>query len=346
MPAGNDDAVSMRVACFGELLLRLSAPGRELLLQTPRLDVHMGGAEANVAVSLAALGHTAAMISVVADNALGEACLGELRRRQVAASAVARRAGRMGLYFLSHGGSLRPSEITYDRAESVFARCDAADFDFAAALEGADWLHLSGVTPALGERPAAAALAAVRAAASRGVKVSFDCNYRPSLWAAWNGDAASILRGLAAHADLLFADDRALALILDAAASGTEPSARFEELAVRALDTLPRAQRIATTVRTERSVDDHSLGGLLATSGGIVRSATRHIGSIVDRIGSGDAFAAGLVHGLAVSAADAAALDFAVAAACLKHSVPGDANLVGRAEIEALLAGGGYGVRR
>ncbi len=215
------------------------------------------------------------------------------------------------------------------------------------ALEGADRLHLSGVTPALGPRPAAAAVAAARAAVARGVPVSFDCNYRPTLWAAGGSDAPGILRELAGYADLLFADDRALALLLGGApTAGGEPSARFADLAGRALLELPRLQRVATTSRIERSVDHHAIGGLLANADRVLSAASREVTSIVDRIGSGDAFAAGLLDGLSASLGDSEALEFAVAAACLKHSVPGDANLLGRSAIAALLAGHGFGVRR
>ena len=336
----------MRAVCFGELLIRLSAPSHEPLLQTPRLEVHVGGAEANVAVSLGLLGHSAAMVSVVADNALGAACIGELRRRGVDVAAVERRPGRQGLYFLSPGGSLRAAEVTYDRASSVFAQAGPEDFDWAALLEQADWLHLSGVTPALGERSTAAALAAARAATERGVRVSFDCNYRPSLWSAWQGDAPRVLRELAGQAELLFADDRALGLVLGARAGSEDPAARFTDLAGRAMRELPHLRRVATTTREERSVDHHSLGGLLATADVVLSAPAREVPSIVERIGSGDAFAAGLLHGLSSSYADQRSLEFAVAAACLKHSIPGDANLASQAEIDALLAGGGYGVKR
>ena len=150
------------IVCFGELLLRLGAPGRQMLLQSPVLDVHVGGAEANVAVSLARFGHDARMVGVVADNALGEAALGELRRHRVDTRAVQQVAGRMGLYFLTPGAIQRPSEVLYDRADSAFARVGGGTHDWPALLAGADWLHVSGVTPALGQRAADVVLAAVR----------------------------------------------------------------------------------------------------------------------------------------------------------------------------------------
>ena len=171
--------ISPRVVCFGELLLRLGAPGNQLLLQSPTLDVHAGGAEANVGVSLAHFGHDVAMISVVADNPLGAAVAGELRRHGVDTSRVRRSDGRMGLYFLTTGAGHRPSEVVYDRADSAFASARADSYDWPALLQGAQWLHLSGVSPALGMEAAQATLAAARAANERGIKVSFDGNFRP-----------------------------------------------------------------------------------------------------------------------------------------------------------------------
>jgi 2-dehydro-3-deoxygluconokinase len=185
--------MSARIVCFGELLLRLAAPGRERLLQTPRLDVRVGGAEANVAVSLAHFGHHTAMVGTVADNALGEAALGELRRHGVDIDGVLRRQGRMGLYFLATGAGHRPSEVLYDRADSAFANTGSGHYDWPAALAGAAVLHVSGVTPALGRTTADTAIAAARAARAAGAMVSFDGNYRPKLWAAWGGDPRSIL---------------------------------------------------------------------------------------------------------------------------------------------------------
>src|SRR5690606_32987266 len=206
--------MSARVVCFGELLLRLSAPGREKLLQSPQLEVRVGGAEANVGVSLARFGHRVDMVSTVADNALGEAVVGELRRHGVGTSAVRHVPGRMGLYFLAPGAIHRPAEVLYDRAGSAFALAAADSSDWNALRARADWLHLSGVSPALVANAAAAALAAARAARAAGAKVSFDGNFRPKLGEAWQGVAAAILRELMAEADVLFADHRDMGVVL------------------------------------------------------------------------------------------------------------------------------------
>jgi 2-dehydro-3-deoxygluconokinase len=344
-------------ACFGELLLRLSAPGNELLLQSASLDVHIGGAEANVAVSLAQFGHTTHVVSVVPDNPLGKACIGELRRHGVHTEAIHTRRGRMGLYFLTIGAGHRPSEVLYDRADSAFALAPADLFDWQKILAGVSWLHVSGVTPALGPGAAESALRAVRAAREQGRSVSFDCNYRAKLWERWQGDARTILRDMVAESDLLFAEERDMALILGRDYHDRPSQERFQAAAAETLAAFPRLQRIATTVRTQRSVDHHDLAAKLMTrnppgthnglvAGGLQTTRTYSIGRIVDRIGSGDAFAAGVLHGLETGLDDQASLDFGLAAACLKHSIPGDFNLIGVADVHNLLHETGFAVRR
>lgn len=335
-----------RIVCFGELLLRLAAPGRELLLQSPRLDVHVGGAEANVAVSLARFGHDVAMVSVVPRNALGEAAVGELRRHGVDARAVASAAGRMGLYFLATGAVQRPSEVLYDRAGSAFALAPADFHDWDELLRDAGTLHVSGVSPALGPAAAAATLRAVRMASERGLTVSFDGNYRPKLWAAWDGDPPAILRGILAHVDLLFADHRDIAVVLGRDFDALPGTQRNPAAAQAAFAAFPRLRRMATTVRTQHSVDHHELSAQLITRGHEVTTPAHAVTPIVDRIGAGDAFAAGLLHGLRSGQDEAESLRFGLACACLKHSIPGDFNLAGIAEVEAFLGERRFDVRR
>lgn len=333
-------------ACFGELLLRLSAPGHELLLQSGSLNAHIGGAEANVAVALARWGHKALMVSVVPDNALGSACGGELRRHGVHTDNVYTGPGRMGLYFLTVGAGHRPSEVLYDRAESAFALAPPERVSWDPILPQVGWLHVSGVTPALGPAAAAAALRAVRAARAQGCWVSFDCNYRAKLWQRWQGDARTILREIVAEADLLFAEERDIALILGSELPSLPAHERFQASAAEALATFPRLSRVATTVRTQRSVDDHDLAARLMSRSGLVTTRTYSIGRIIDRIGSGDAFAAGVLHGITTGLDNQSALDFGLAAACLKHSIPGDFNLSSIADVHNLLQDAGFTVRR
>lgn len=340
------------IVCFGELLLRLSAPGRERLLQRPAFDVHIGGAEANVAVSLARLGHDTELLGTVADNALGEAALGELRRHGVHVGRVRRAPGRMGLYFLSQGAGLRPSEVLYDRAGSAFATTPAHAYDWPRLLQGTRLFHVSGVTPALGQSTADAAIDAARAAREAGALVSFDGNFRAKLWAAWDGDPGAILRALIGEAALAFADHRDIAVVLgDDAGMGDdtriEPGARFVAAATRAFDAFPRLQRIATTVRTQHSVDDHALGALMATRDGTLHAMpSRPLHGIVDRIGAGDAFAAGVLHGLLTGMRDDDSLAFGLAAACLKHSQPGDFHLSDAGDVLSLVRNERLDVKR
>ena len=336
-----------RVVCFGELLLRMSAPGRELLLQTAQLAVHAGGAEANVGVSLAHLGHAVSMVSTVPSTPLGGFVLGELRRHGVDTAAVQVREGRMGLYFLTTGAVQRASEVVYDRADSAFANSSAADYDWDALLDGADWLHLSGVSPALNPAMAQATLAAARAACDRGVKVSFDGNFRPSLWARWQGDAPGILRALFECADVVFADYRDIGVVLGGEFSQADVRERVDAAAAQAFAAFPRLQWMACTQRTPHSVDNHALGAMLVGRDGTRAVApTREMIGIVDRIGGGDAFAAGILHGMMRGFAPDAIVRFGLAAGCLKHSIPGDFNPVSEADIMALTGEERFDVRR
>ena len=336
-----------RVVCFGELLLRLGAPGHQLLLQTPALDVHCGGAEANVGVSLAHFGHDVAMVSVIADNPLGTAVTGELRKHGVDTSRVHRSEGRMGLYFLTTGAGHRPSEVVYDRADSAFATARAAGYDWPALLQGAQWLHLSGVSPALGAEAAQATLNAARAACALGIKVSFDGNFRPKLWERWGGDAQAILRDLFDCAHIVFADYRDIGVVLGGEFPQADAQARVDAAAAMAFAAFPRLQYLACTQRTAHSVGHHSLGAMLLGRDGIRAVApAEELTDIIDRIGGGDAFAAGVLHGLIEGFDADATIRFGLAAGCLKHSIPGDFNPVGVADVLALVGEGKFDVRR
>ncbi|MCC4608210.1 sugar kinase [Xanthomonas campestris] len=336
-----------RILCFGELLLRLGAPGHELLLQQPRLDVHCGGAEANVGVSLAHFGHDVAMVSTVADNPLGAAVLGELRRHAVDTRHVRRVDGRMGLYFLTTGAIHRPSEVVYDRADSAFALAPADAYDWPALLQGVQWLHLSGVSPALGADVAQATLAAARAARAAGVKVSFDGNYRPKLWQRWQGDARGILHQLFDCADVVFADYRDIGVVLGGEFAQDTLEARVEAAAQQAFAAFPQLQLMACTQRVAHNVDHHSLGAMLVPrEGAVARAPSEELTPIIDRIGGGDAFAAGVLHGLIEGWPLEDTVRFGLAAGCLKHSIPGDFNPLSVADVQACVGDARFDVRR
>jgi 2-dehydro-3-deoxygluconokinase len=329
-----------RFVCFGEILIRLSAPGRELLLQTPTLSTHYGGAEANVAISLARFGHDARMATVLPENVLGDAAIGELRRYGVDAAHIARGPGRMGLYFFTPGAGQRPADIVYDRTGSALAVARAQALDWTAALNGAAWLHVSGVTPALNKATAETTLNAMRTARAAGVKVSYDANYRAKLWEARGDDPRPTLDALFSEADLAFAEARDIAL-----ATG-QRAGNGDEAAAVAFARYPNLQRIAATARNVVSADHHELAAVMYTRAGATRTRTQAVTGIVDRIGGGDAFAAGLLHGIASGSADQEMLDFALGAACLKHFIPGDFNLSSIEDVRFYLSSAGSDVRR
>jgi len=325
--------------------LRMTATGGRLLDELPLIEPFVGGAEANVALGLQRLGHPARMISVVPDNELGLAALQELRKWGVDVSAVTTGSGRMGLYFLTPGAIHRPSDILYDRAGSAFALAGFADTDWAALLDGAEWLHVSGITAALGAAAAQAALDAMTAARRQGVKVSFDCNYRPRLWEAWGGDAPGTIHKLMAHADLMFGTWRDIELVFKTSFPG-EGAEREGAAIAHAFGQFPGLDRVACTRRTPISADHNRLSGLMFTRHGTIETDTYDVAGIVDRIGGGDAFAAGLIHGLLQGESDRRALDYAIAAGCLKHAQPGDLCLVTHNELIDFLSDGGFDVRR
>lgn len=332
------------VATFGEIMLRLSPPGKELLFQSPRLEAVFGGGEANVAVSLAILGHRSRWISVVPANPVGDAALRELRKHGVDVSAVVRGGRRLGIYFAETGANERPSKILYDRDGSGLAEAKPGDVDWAAAFDGMGHLHVTGITPALSASAAALTLEAVRAGRAKKLTVSLDLNYRAKLWR-YGRPAPEVMRELAGLADILVGneEDCQKALGLGAAADlgsgGGLDVAAYERLTGEVLAAFPRLERVALTMRESLSADWNRWSAVMRTRAGFLGSPVYEIRSIVDRIGAGDAFAAGLIHGLASSATDAEALDFAVAAAALKHSIPGDWNLSTEGDIRALVRG-------
>jgi 2-dehydro-3-deoxygluconokinase len=326
------------VACFGELLLRLTAPGRELLLQRPHLDVHIGGAEANVAVGLASLGHATKVVSLIPDNALGQAAAGYLRRHGVDVSGIDAVPGRMGLYFLAPGAGLRASEITYDREGSSFANATAADFDWERLLQGVDLLHMSGITPALGPRSADSAFAATEAAVRLGVPISFDGNYRAQLWERWDSKPREILTRLVAHAQIMFGNQRDISLLLGKTFSG-EGADRRREASEAAFKAFPKLKLIASTARHIDDADRHRISARIDTPDLVAQTEEVVVAGIIDRIGAGDAFATGILHGLRTGRDLEWTVRSGLAVTALKHSLPGDASLFTPRDVEAFMAG-------
>jgi 2-dehydro-3-deoxygluconokinase len=335
-----------RVVCFGEVMLRLTAPRRGLLLTVPGFDATFGGAEANVAVSLAHLGTEAALVTFLPDNELGRAALAEIGRHGVDTKGVRLLPGRLGLYFVTQGAGIRASEVLYDRAHSAFAEAPPDAIDWETALTGATRLHISGVTPAIGPYAAAAAVRAAREASRLGVRLSFDGNFRAKLWSQWQADAPEILRAILANADIAFLEDRDIGLILGQAFEADDDDSRRLLATQAAFERFPRLVTIACTTRRRLQGGATELGACLCSRRANLCAQPIELGEIVDRIGAGDAFAAGLLHGLGHGMAEGEALDFALAAAAHKHSLPGDFNLVSAAELLRFLREGPKDVRR
>ena len=329
----------MKFLAFGEIMLRLSPPGRELLLQTPKFDVWVAGAEANVATALARLGHDVAFASAVPDNDLGDSAISTLRGHGIDTTGIQRRGERMGLYFVTSGAGMRATEVVYDRAHSSFAESPADAWDWDTLLAGVDRLHLSGITPALGPVSAQSALAAVRAASDRGVAVSFDGNWRGKLWARWDGNPRAILSELVEHADLMFGNHRDISLLLDRDFSH-DGEDRRREAAEAAFTAFPKLDTIASTARHVEDADRHRLSARIDTRTSHIQTGEVTLAGIVDRIGAGDAFAAGVLHALRSGRSSEDAARTGLALAALKHSLPGDASLFRQADIDAYLAGG------
>lgn len=332
------------VVCFGEVMVRLSSPPGELPLQSPLLHAHVGGAEANVAVGLCRLGGAARYVGALPSDPLGQAARDHLRRHGVDVSGLVTAPGRTGLYLVTPGSGLRPSEVHYDRAGSAFALAPPEAYDWPRLLAGAGRLHLSGITPALGEGPARATLEAARAAAERGVPVSFDGNYRARLWAGREGEAPAIVRELLSYADLALVDERDLALALERTFHGDRLERR-RAAAAAAFEVFPHLQRVVATVR--ESGEASSLAATLFAHDGTEHAAGPiALYGVVDRIGAGDAFAAGLLFALGEGRPDAEALRFALAAGVLKHSIAGDVLLLSADAVRAAASGETADVRR
>ena len=328
--------MSATVACFGEPLLRLSPPDRERIPQARQFDVHYGGAEANVAVGLARFGLEARYVSKVPATALGTAALQFLRSQGVDTSRVERGGDRLGLYFLETGAAPRPSTVTYDRTHTAIRTLHPDHVDWAGVLQEADWLHWTGITPALGDAPRDCVAVASRMAQDAGATVSCDLNYRSKLWAP--EEARAVMVPLMENVDVCMAGIGAADACLDVQIEerqGERDVDRAKRLLHRLRDIFG-FDIVTTTLRGAPAVFPRTYDGLLCTADGTVHGPERHTLSVVDRVGAGDAFAAGLIAGLLQHGDEATALAFATAAGTLAHTLPGDAPLLDPDEVSAL----------
>jgi 2-dehydro-3-deoxygluconokinase len=335
-----------RVVAFGELLLRLKSPGHERLFQTPVLEATFGGAEANVAIALAMYGVPSSFVTALPPNAVGDSALGELRRFGVDTRGVVRAPGRVGIYFLEAGAAHRASSVVYDREGSSIALAEPGTFDWDAAFDGAAWFHVSGITPAVSERAAAHCLDAVQAARAKGLTVSLDFNHRANLWR-WGKKAPEVMRDVMRHVHVGIAGredaQKALGIDFPADTSIDADPEHYRALAARVLDEFPNLDMQVITLRESRSATQNGWSACLHDRTRFLTSRRYDLTDIVDRVGGGDAFSAGLVYGLLTYRDPAAALEFATAASTLKHTIPGDFNRVSVAEVEALIGGDGSG---
>lgn len=339
--------MSTTVVTLGEIMLRLKSPGFERLLQRPELEATFGGGEANVAVSLAGYGLEARFVSAVPANPVGDACITELRRRGVDTTHIRRQGERLGVYFLEAGANQRPSKVLYDRSHSAIAEARPEDIDLDRAFEGADWFHISGITPAISESAAEISIAAVRRAAERGLTVSCDLNYRKKLWN-YGKTPAAVMGEIIPHVDVAIGNEedfqKSLGVEMPGAVeSGELDREAYAEMAAQVLGAHGKLGKVAVTLRESRSASHNGWSAMLASRQDTRFSRHYEITDIVDRVGAGDAFAAGLIYGLSALPGDAEALEFATAASCLKHSIPGDFALLSVGEVLALAGGDASG---
>ncbi len=335
-----------QIVCFGEMLLRLSSPGKQRLFQTQMLETNFVGAEANAGVTLARLGNQVDMVTVVPDNPVGRACEDALHHQGVNTRYVLRQGERLSTYYLETGALIRPSSITYDRANSAFVNASPADYDWKTILGGADILHICGITLAVGESAYAASLEAVKTARDLGVRVSFDCNYRASLWKGREDRAVEQIRQVISHANILFGGRRDAKLLIGAEIGSGDPQATFRQAANAFFASFPSLEYVCSTQRVVRSADSNDLTGFITTPEQFATSNTYVLDGIVDRIGGGDAFAGGVLHKLCAQASLEDTISFGTAASAIKHSIPGDFNLTSEAEVTALAQGGTLDVQR
>ncbi len=337
-----------RVVTLGEIMLRLKPPGFERFFQSPVLEATFGGGEGNVALSLAIFGLDVAFVTALPANPIADACIRHLRGYGVGTGHILRRGERMGIYFLENGANQRPSNVVYDRSHAAIATVQASDFDWESIFENAGWFHITGITPALSESAADLSLAAVREARVRGLTVSCDYNYRKKLWK-YGKSAPEVMRELVQFVDVGIANEedcqRSLGVTVQADAweqavsSGELDTRRYQALAEKMFAEFPNLKYQTITLRESYSASHNGWSACLYNGSQFFLSPRYEITDIVDRVGGGDSFAAGLIYGLHTGMEPEQALRFATAASCLKHSISGDANLSTVQEVERLMGG-------
>ena len=337
-----------KIVTFGEIMLRLATPGHLRYSQAHSFEATFGGGEANVAVSLANYGEDAQFVTALPDNEIAKACLSELRALGVGVGNCITSGDRMGIYYIEKGAVARPSKVIYDRAHSSIAEILPGSIDWDKVLSDADWFHWTGITPAISAAAAAECLSAVRAANRLGVRVSCDLNFRKNLWK-YGKMASEVMPELVAGCDVIVGNEEDAEKVFGIkpegfnADGGVIDSAKFEYVATELMKRFPRAHKVAITLRGSVNADHNTWGAVLYDGNKLYVSRRYDITDIVDRVGGGDSFCGGLIYGLLEYPSDAQALDFAVAASCLKHTIEGDYNRVSVKEVETLMSGNGSG---
>ncbi len=338
----------MQFLTFGEIMLRLKAPGQERFFQSPMLEATFGGGEANVAVSLANYGQDVSFLTLLPKNAIADECVKELRKFGVDTKRIVRTdKGRLGIYYLEGGANQLPSKVVYDREYSAIALAKPGDIDWDKAFEGIGWFHITGITPAISESAMLLSLESVKEAKKRGITVSCDLNFRKNLWK-YGKKAAEVMGELAKYVDVAIANEedvqKSLGITTDVVVeSGSLDRAKYKALGDKVLAAYPDMKMIAITLRESKSADSNGWAACLNDRERFYESKRYMINDIVDRVGGGDSFAGGLLYGLTHYEDRQTALEFAVAASCLKHSIIGDFNRVGTDDVEKLMGGDGTG---
>ena len=328
---------------FGEIMLRLKPPNWERFFQSPLLEATFGGGEANVAVGLARFGLNTAYVSAIPDNAIGDACIRELKRQDIDTSLILRKGNRLGIYFLEAGANQRPSVVIYDRSHSAIAEARPGDIDWDKVFDGASWFHISGITPAIALSASELSLEAVKKAKEKGITISCDLNFRKNLWQ-YGKSAPEVMGELVKYVDIALGNEedcqKSLGVKVDInVESGNLQAEKYKELTERVLELYPNIKKIAITLRESHSADYNGWAAVLNNRKEFYISGKYEIHDIVDRVGGGDTFAAGLIYGFDHLNSDQEALEFAAAASCLKHSIPGDLPLLSLKEVESLMGG-------
>lgn len=338
-----------KVVTFGEIMLRLSTPGYERFIQATHFDINYGGGEANVAVSLANYGIPVEFVSRLPKNDIGQACASSLRKYNVGTNFTVWGGERLGIYFLETGAVARASKVVYDRAYSSIAAIEPGMVNWDVAFEGVSWFHWTGITPAISEGAAKVCLEAIKAANKKGITVSTDLNFRKNLWK-YGKKASEVMPELVEGCDVILGNEEDAEMVFGIKPQGVDvtkghvEAAAYQSVCEQLMKRFPRAKKVIITLRGSVNANHNTLSGVLFDGKQLFKAPEYNITHIVDRVGGGDSFMGGLIYGLLTyTGNDQKALNFAVAASCLKHTIPGDFNLVTVDEVEKLMGGDASG---